>query len=169
MSKLKKICLIVFSVMFVIIGTHALSLLLKSGNLNDFIIDNLSEEQIAKTDGYKATLSKRKAFGEESGLNSMRYEEEDRDYISFSSKKITGIKIVSATLVKDCTLCLNIKSELLSGNAKIVVVIDDSEILWYDFNQDLNLEFEVTGEHKYFVKILCEKAELSIETQRSYR
>ena len=136
-------------------------------DLESFSIDNLTDEQIAtetKARAYKSSTNYKNNSG--SGASSIVTLDSDR--IQFSCKSITGIDRVSLTKAKDCTLTLNISSELKSGKAKIVIVRDDMILDYVEFNETKELTYTVTGEHLFTVKILCEDAELSIEVVRSF-
>ena len=137
-------------------------------DLDSFRIENLTEEQILKVDNtFKAYKSSIRRSGKGSGLP-LKYEDEDRDKISFSAKKVNGIKLISVTSAKDCKLQLNINSKVVSGNAKIVVVTDKTGFEFYDVNKELIIEYDVQGQHEYYVKLLAENAEAEIQVQRVF-
>ena len=80
-------------------------------NASNFKIDELTSEQIVNTeDECKAFMTSFKRSGSRSGISSQYFDDEDGDKTEYSAKKVTGIKNVSATLAKDCTLVLNISS-----------------------------------------------------------
>ena len=87
----------------------------------------------------------------------------------YSAKKVTGIKNVSASLAKDCTLVLNIDTTLESGNAEVVVIMDDEIVDRFNAGEQKTFEYSVSGEHKFYVRILCEEAKISITTTREFK
>jgi hypothetical protein len=76
--------------------------------------------------------------------------------------------LISVTSAKDCKLQLNINSKVVSGNAKIVVVTDKTGFEFYDVNKELIIEYDVQGQHEYYVKFLAENAEAEIQVQRVF-
>ena len=136
-------------------------------DLENFSIDSLTDEQIAtetKARAYKSSTN----YKNNSGSGASNIAQLDSDRIKFSCESITGIDRVSLTKAKDCTLTLNISSELKSGKAKIVIVRDDMILDYVEFNETKELTYTVTGEHLFTVKIMCEDAELSIEVTREF-
>ena len=159
------ICLIVVSTVYLLNWDelHPES----SFDLENFSIDSLTDEQIATETNARAYKSSTN-YKNNSGSGASSIAKLDADRIQFSCKSITGIDRVSLTKAKDCTLTLNISSELKSGKAKIVIVRDDMILDYVEFNETKELTYTVTGEHIFAVKILCEDAELSIEVVRSF-
>lgn len=136
-------------------------------DLDDFSIDNLTDEQIiTETKSQEILSSTKYQNNTSSGASSIS--SLDSDKIQFSCKKINGISKVSVTKAKDCNLILTISSELLSGRAKIVVIRDDLILDYVDFNESVELTYSVTGEHIFTIKILCEEAELTIAVSRTF-
>lgn len=159
------ICLIIVSTVYLL----NLDELNQSSSLDleNFSIDTLTDEQIAtetKARVYKSSTN----YKNNSGSGASSIAKLDADRIQFSCKSITGIKKVSLTKAQDCTLRLNISSELKSGKAKIVILCDDQILDYVEFNETKELTYTVTEEHIFTVKILCEDAELSIEVVRSF-
>ena len=109
-----------------------------------------------------------KRSGSRSGISSQYFDDEDGDKTEYSAKKVTGIKNVSATFTKDCTLVFNIDSTLESGNAEVVVIMDDKIVERFNAGEQKTLEYNVSGEHKFYIRILCEEAKISITTTREF-
>ena len=136
-------------------------------NLDNFIIEELTEEQIIKiSDFNNSLLSSWKSSGKSSGIRNIKYEKQDHDKTTFTAKKTVGIKTVSATLATDCKLYINIACEVSSGNAKIVILMDDTILECFNFGEKSSLEYDVNGKHEFYVKILCEDAEIEITVER---
>ena len=140
-------------------------------DVHNFEISELSDEQIVYISSkFTAFMSSWKSNGQKSGISDYRYkEEEDHDITEYSSEKISGIKTVSATFVKDGTVSLEIESSSHTGNAVIVVVMDKQIVEQFDAGGTKSLVYTVEGEHEIFVKILCKEAQINIKTTRSFR
>ena len=136
-------------------------------NLDSFEINELSTAEIVDvSDDYRAVLTSWSEYGKKSGVQQSKYTKADHDRIKFSAKKITGIKTVSATLARDCKLVINIESQLKNGKAQIVVVQDDTVIEYLDASTQSTLEYNVVGQHCFYVKIICEEAQIEVDTYR---
>ena len=169
---MKKICYIGAAIAAIGIIIVLLVGLLNPGGYNnsgvdasDFKISELTSEQIVNTEGEcKAFMTSFKRSGSRSG-----FDDEDGDKTVYSAKKVTGIKNVSTTLAKDCTLVLNIDTTLESGNAEVVVIMDDKIVERFNAGEQKTFEYSVSGEHKFYVRILCEEAKISITTTREFK
>lgn len=136
-------------------------------DLNNFEIETLTNDQIVNISGdCRAVLTKWGASGDNSGIVHSEYIKADSDKTKFSAKEITGIKTISATLAKDCTFTISIDSKVGNGKAQIVVIQDDKIIERLDATTSTTLEYIVVGEHQFYIKILCEEAQIEINTQR---
>lgn len=174
---MKKICYIGAAIAAIGIIIVLLVGLLNPGGYNnsgvdasDFKISELTSEQIVNTEGEcKAFMTSFKRSGSRSGISSQYFDDEDGDKTVYSAKKVTGIKNVSATLAKDCTLVLNIDTTLESGNAEVVVIMDDKIVERFNAGEQKTFEYSVSGEHKFYIRILCEEAKISITTTREFK
>ena len=136
-------------------------------DLDSFSLDTLTDDQILSIDSqYTAYKYKSTKNGSGTGVNASKYEEYDRDELSFSSKKITGIHPVLATKVKDATLRVNVESVLNSGEMKIVVIKDGAILEYIEVGKTQQLTYYAEGEHTYYFKILCNKANISVTVSR---
>ena len=163
------VCIICFVIVFAVFAFNLDKFSQKSSlDLKTFSIEVLSDEQIVKVINCNSILSSTQYKNNTSTGVPNTSKTVDSDEIKFSCKEITGISEVSATKAKDCTLTLNISSELVSGKAEIVVIRDELILERLDFNETKQLSYYVTGEHIFVVKILCERAELSISVSRSF-
>lgn len=172
---MKKICYIGAAIAAVGIIVILIMGLLNPGtssdlDLKNFKIVELTDAKIVSTDGdCTAVMTSFKRSGDRSGINSSYFMDEDGEKTEYSAKKITGIKTVSATLAKDCTLVLNIGTILDSGNAEVVVIMDDTIVDRFTAGEQKTLEYDVNGEHTFYVRILCEEAKISITTTREFK
>ena len=136
-------------------------------DLDNFTIETLTNDQIVGISGdCRAVLTKWGTSGDNSGIVHSEYIKADSDKTKFSAKEITGIKTISATLAKDCTFTITIDSKVGNGKAQIVVIQDDKIIERLDATTSTTLEYIVVGEHRFYLKILCEEAQIEINTQR---
>lgn len=139
-------------------------------NLKSFKISELTDETIVSVDSdFKAFMTRTGRSGSRSGIDSLYFMDVDGDKTEYSAKKITGVNTVSATLAKDCTLVLNIDTTLEAGNAEVVVIMDDKIVNRFNAGDKKVLEYKVNGEHMFYVRILCEKAKISITTTRGFK
>ena len=79
------------------------------------------------------------------------------------------IKTVSATLVKDSIIKLKIDSTLVSGDAEVVIIANGEILERFDAGSKKSFEFSVTGESVFYVRILCENANIEITTEREFK
>ena len=136
-------------------------------NLDNFSIKSLTDEEIIKESKYRAFKASVDYFnGTETGAEGAA-KDEDSDMVDFNCERITGIKRVSVAKVANCKLTLNISSDLINGQAKIVVIRDDEILEYLELGENYTFTYEVTGEHIYIVKILCEEANLHIKVTRN--
>ena len=142
---------------------------LPSVELDNFMIEELTDEQIAKVHRcFNAYMVSTQNIGKTSGFEDISLEDEDHDRIKFSAKKVHGIKTLQATRAKNCKLKISISCELKNGNAKIAIVTDELNVEVIDIKNEMTLEYDIVGEHEILVKILCENAEISISTERFF-
>lgn len=136
----------------------------------DLNMSELTTEQIVEIASSQSSyFTSWTCKGEGSGMENEKYAEADYNATFFSAKKINGIKTVSATLAKDCNLNIIIDSELSKGDARIVIVMDDTIIEDFAAGEERNFEYIVEGEHEFYVKILCQDAEIEIRTIRELK
>ena len=136
-------------------------------DLSNFSLEKITDEQIISIDSqYRAYRYKSSRKGSETGVDNRRYEDYDRDQLSFSAKKITGIHPIQATKVTDGTLRVNIESKLNSGEMKIVVIRDDEILEYLEVGRPLELNYSAEGEHTYYIKLLCKEANMSVTVTR---
>jgi hypothetical protein len=136
-------------------------------NLDEFSLDTVTEEEIINYKIHRAYRTKTKNYGDRTGADKYA----DKDYANnfISTHEITGIYVISTTKAVDCTLELNVSSELTGGRAKIVVIRDNEIVEYLDFGDGKQLVYDVKGEHLYVVKLVCEKAALEVTVNRNLR
>ncbi len=140
-------------------------------DLDSFSIENLTEEEILKISHASRGFFSHFAYkGEKTGVSGTGYRDYDRDNTKFSCRKITGINTVNATKAEDCVVEWSIDFNVLKGNAKAVIVMDETEIIKeFEAGEDIVFSYEIVGEHEFYVKILCEKARVEIEVDRTIK
>lgn len=136
-------------------------------DLSNFSLENLTDNQIVCIESqYSAYRYKSSKNGNETGIDNQRYEAYDRDQLSFSAKKITGIHPLIATKVSDGNLHIKIESSLNSGEMKIVVIRDDKILEYLEVGKVVELNYYADGEHTYYIKLLGKDANMSITVSR---
>lgn len=138
-------------------------------NKRNFSIDSLTEEQMLKITTFgSTTFLRERSSGNRSGISGSDYKEKDYDNTYFRVKKATGIEIINATKATDSTVNLKIDFTVSSGNAKLIIVMDESVILEeFEPNQPIDFTYESVGTHTFVVKLLSEKAKVEIEVNRT--
>lgn len=170
----KRNLLIVVTVLAILISFILVFAIVKASfnsiSINDFEIDALSEAEITELeDYYQAVLPSDEYRGELSGINTVRNAYEiDRDEVSFSSQKMTGMKIISASRAKDCILKLDIAFESENKDA-VLVVIKGTEVLEYFVGSaNVSLTYASEGDNEYVVKLLSEGAKVKVDVKRTF-
>lgn len=134
----------------------------------NFELNEVKNEQIIHiSNNYNGFMSVEKHSGESSGITNTRLRDVDYTNVSFSSKEISGIKTVSATKAKDCTLVLDIDSALNFGNARLVIVKGGEIVEYIELGQKVQRTYEVSGEHVFYVKLVGKEANIEISVARS--
>lgn len=138
-------------------------------DLDNFSLETVTiEEQLKVPSSYRGFFEHVRSSGESSGIRSVYYKDYDKDKTYFSCKKITGINTVNATDAEDCTVEWKIDFNVSKGDAKAIIVMDENEIIKeFDPGENIVFSHEVIGEHNFYVKILCEKAKVQIEVERT--
>lgn len=138
-------------------------------DLDSFSIESVTEEQKCKVvDSFNALLTSWSDSGKNSGVKDIEFDEEDRDKVRFSAKKITGLKTINVTLAEDKTVHWEINSSLSKGKAKIIIVMDKDVVLKEcEAGENVDFTYQATGKHEFYVKILCEEAQIEIEAMRT--
>ena len=146
----------------------------QEGNEDDIDIDNfkieeLTDDQIVNSGTYQSWFGHQSNTGGGSGIDHIGDRDYDCNRCVRSAKLAKGIILVSCSLAKDERLTINISSKLISGNMKIVIIEDQSRIVEYaEVGKSITLNYDVVGEHRYDVKVLCEEAEFEIVVERSF-
>lgn len=136
-------------------------------DFDTFSLDTLKDEQIVGiTSNYKAFMGSRKTSGKKSGVSDFKQEDVDFDESYISSKSITGIVPLSASLVTDGVLRMDIECELNSGKIKLVVLKDGQILEYVDVENTHSVEYSNDGTSVYLVKLLCEEANIKIKITR---
>lgn len=177
--KILTVSIVGFLVVAVIIGI-TLAVIYLTGNyykapsrldLDSFKIEGVTDEQIC--DIYfdsRGTFNTVRTNGDSTGVKGNKtVKEYDRDETFYSGKKMVGIITPSATLARDCTLVITVDSKLNSGNMRIVVVMDGEIVEYVEPNVQKTLSYTVSGEHTFYVKVLCENADMEISVTRSMK
>ena len=73
---------------------------------------------------------------------------------------------MSATKAVDCTLKITVESTLKEGEMKIAVIRDGEMLEYPDVGTTVSVEYDVVGEHTYYVKALFEDADMKFSVYR---
>ena len=141
-------------------------------DLDNFKIENLTEEQIIKIDRFAPTfMSSSHRCGEKSGILIRQYKDTDKDtkHCRYSVRETVGIQALQVTLVKDTTLKLKIESSLGAGNAMVFIIQDDTIVESFECGGNKTLTYQVEGESIFCVKVLFEDTkDFSINIVRAF-
>ena len=134
-------------------------------DLGEFSIETISDYDIVNVNRFTSFRSHRESSGSSTGApKGTQYS--DADKAIFKCENIFGVMTVSATKAQNCTLVLNITTEINVGTAQIVIVRDDEVIERLDFGGNATRSYNVEGEHIFRVKVLAENAEIKITVER---
>jgi len=169
-TKSNVVFVLIFTVLFLslLFFLNRMGFVANSGSgFENFSIDDASDKNILEKNIYYTSYrDKYNKSGERSGFSSILYENEDYDKVTYSTKNITGIKTISATLADGCTVELDINVKLSSGVAKLAIVTEDKIIDCIGIEGEASFKYTVTEANKVFVKILCEDAKIEITSVR---
>ena len=123
-------------------------------DLDNFKIEELSEEQIVKIFDYGGGIGiKTRAQGNSSGLSSkVDYKDSDYTTVEVSYKKKNGISTIQSTRAENTTLTLDIKSKLEEGSAKIFIIKNSEIVESFECGEDKQFIFKVDEESIFCVK-----------------
>ena len=90
------------------------------------------------------------------------------DFVRFSAKRFDGLLTVNQFTAGDSPLRLTLKSMLKSGNLRIFIIKNGTEILREIApNEEISLDFSGTETGTYTVRILGIAAEMELEIRRT--
>lgn len=136
-------------------------------DLKKFSIDELTEEQIVNTVAhFQGGWSSSHQIEGDTGVEGKRYFTRDYDKSEITHKNAVGIQTVSASRIENATLRLTIKTELFSGKMKMALIDDEGTIQWLSVGEDTVLEISAKEPREYYVKIICEDANMSLTLTR---
>lgn len=97
-----------------------------------------------------------------------KYEDCDRSHIETKIKMLSGIYVSNAYLGKGADVTYTIDSSVKSGNFRIIITDEDSNIL-YDIpiDQEYTLTFFAEEGQHYYVKFVAESAEIRVVIKRT--
>ena len=136
-------------------------------NLEQFSIDAVNENQIVEIASYARSKGRFQRKGANTGMGG-KYDSYDATESLYISESITGILTVSATKIIEGNLTLDIVSTLNSGEMTIVIVKNDNILEFINTNENVIKTYSVTEESEFYVKILCETANMEIKVTRSF-
>ena len=137
--------------------------------IENFKIDELTENQIVKVDEFGESKSTRGvSAGNTSGLKD--YENCDKTYTKFKAEKITGISTLHAVYVNNDIITMDVKTEFIgSGKAKFVIIKDGIIVETFESGDTKRFTYQIEGESIILIKGLFENAEcVTIEVARAF-
>ncbi len=137
--------------------------------LADFSIAAVSDEEVATRVFSSNHNSFLRNSGKGTGVTGSYYERYDSTICDHSIGKATGIDVVSATKIDNATLKLTITSKVESGEAKIAIIKDETLVEYIDINETVVLEYDVSEESLFLVKIVCKDAKIDIKIEREIK
>lgn len=133
----------------------------------NMVMSEVTDEQIIGVSStYSAFMTSTHQIGKKNNIRG-KYSEFNVDLYEFSAKKVSGIMTLSATHVKDSALTLNIDSDLNEGEMKIVVIRDNEILEYVSVGESVQLQYDVSGEHTYCVKMIAKDANMSVSVSRT--
>ena len=127
----------------------------------------MNEKQIVEIASYARSKGRFRRNGANTRIGG-KYDSYDATECIYISESITGILTVSATKINEGSLTLDIVSTLNSGEMTIVIVKNDKILEFIDTNGNIKKTYSVTEESEFYVKILCETANMEIKVTRSF-
>jgi hypothetical protein len=124
------------------------------------------DDLLSQKNQYSAFGMGHKIEGEQTRVNN-KLEDVDYDTCSFSFKKISGTKTLHATKVNADTVTLHITSELASGNAEIVILVDGEYYDHAPVGQEQTFVLENASGKLVTVRLGAESAEVSVSVSRT--
>ena len=94
--------------------------------------------------------------------------DKDNEKIVFSAKKFNGIETLIATRTKAGRLAMEIDYELISGEAKLYVVVDTEIVEYIEPGQNAIYYYDVKDDCNVYLKIVAKNAELKISAKRGF-
>ena len=136
-------------------------------DLKSFDIDELTKEQLVQISNQnQAVLTSERRSGKESGIEDSRYKNADSDSLTYSANTFNGIGTLLATKLNNGTVSFDLDFELISGEAKIYIVMDDEIVEYISPVLGLRKSYSVTGPHNLYVKLVAKDAEIKISILR---
>lgn len=124
------------------------------------------EEISTHRDVGTATMGGEGGYGNKSLVDG-EYEIYDFENYSLKWKKLSGVFTLQATKVETDTLTLSVESVLTSGNAEILIFIDDQYYKHLPVGQDLQIVLESISGKTVIVKLAAESAEIELSISRT--
>lgn len=159
------------ALLLVIIFIFAILLFVESTRIKDTNgIDDYSLQTIMDSDikNMNVTVSESfaqfNAYGDKSGAT--MYEEIDFDEIYYSAESFSGIKVLQATRLADEQYKLTIENTVVSGNCKIVLVINGEIYSVIELNSTSIVDLDDVQNDSVYVVVAGESANLNIKIVR---
>ena len=125
------------------------------------------EDILSETQSHVSSGSRFFKSGKSTNLQG-KMSEVDWDNIEFSVRRFSGVKTIHATKSTGSTLKLMIQSELQSGNAELVVIVDGAYYCTVGANTTEYVVIRQALGKQVEVRLAGESAEIEVKIQRSF-
>lgn len=135
-----------------------------TNGLNNYSLQTINDNSIKNLDvDFTAKSVSHGKQGDNSGV--VGYD--DYDVVRYSSKQASGVKVLQATKVTESNLTLTVDSNVVSGNCKVAIVVDNQIYSEFELNTKSTIELSDVQGKEVFVVLACESANLQLELTRT--
>lgn len=161
--------MIIVFVMLIVIGIlYAIDQIINYDNTDYKVMyQEITEEEICSFKNVYSAFKKSFRGSGNPSHTDRDYDVELLDHVEVSIGRLDGLITVSRSLVENKKVSITISSTLKSGELRIFLIKNDSEILKEVFpNEAITLEYISDGTNTYTVKALGLSADMEIEIGR---
>jgi hypothetical protein len=153
----------------IIISWSSVSDFVDTNGPENFALTEITRDDIVSSaNNYKSFLITGRNSGYHTNVTGATLREKDYDHVRKSFGKIHGVIILQATQISGDTLTLRIDSSVESGNAEIVIVVDEEYYCSVAVNQTQFVTLQGIAGKEIVVKLAGENAKMKIEITREY-
>ena len=140
-----------------------------NGDDNFALCEITMDDILSDKTSYSSMMSSSTHSGYHSDFVGYRYRDYDYDYISKSFGKVNGIIILQATKTYKDTLILKFESDIKSGNAEIVILVDGEYYKSVELNKKQSVTLKNISGKEVIVKLAAESAKIEVSVERTYK
>ena len=138
-----------------------------TNGIENFALQTISDDMLRKAENtFTASKVEHGNYGEKTYVS--RNAVADFDRVAYCAETSSGVQVLQATKSLSDTLKLTIKNSIVSGNCKIVVVVENEIYKEIELNSETTLTIENVLNKEIFVVIGCESAKVDIEILREF-